>query len=232
MIGYLLILGVDSRERIRLWGRTVGLWRPERRAQPQPAVTRPPDARALGSAGRRVGLASMVIAVCVPLLVPGLRVNHLFPAHVNIFGAAGQGLGSGGGALVPNPLASMNDELHESQPVPVLTYHTNDPAPQYLQMYVLGNLTTTSWTIGPRLGPTASAAGKLPDAPGLTGAARYGVTTRVTFSRSAASATNAVSFLPCRTRRPGSARPGAGRSISARPWSTASARPCPGSATR
>ena len=28
VLGYLLILGVDSRERIRLWGRTVGLWRP------------------------------------------------------------------------------------------------------------------------------------------------------------------------------------------------------------
>jgi transglutaminase-like putative cysteine protease len=115
---------------------------------------------------------------------------------VNIFGATGQGLGSGGGAVVPNPLAAMNDDLHENQPVPVLTYHTSDPAPQYLQLYVLGNLTATSWTIGPRLGPTASAAGKLPNAPGLTGAARYGVRTRVTFSHSAASATNAVSFLP------------------------------------
>jgi transglutaminase-like putative cysteine protease len=196
VLGYLLILGVDSRERIRLWGRTVGLWRPERRAQPQPGIRRPPDARALGPAGRRVGVASVVIALCVPLLVPGLRVNHLFPAHVNLFGAAGQGLGSGSGAAVPNPLAAMNDDLHESQAVPVLTYHTNDPAPQYLQLYALGNLTTTSWTIGPRLGPTASAAGKLPGAPGLTGAARYGVTTRVTFSHSAASATNAVSFLP------------------------------------
>jgi transglutaminase-like putative cysteine protease len=218
VLGYLLILGVDSRERIRVWGRPVGLWRPERnppsaRTAPaapaapaarkapaapaaRPAVTRPPDARALGQAGRRVGLASMVIAVCVPLLVPGLRVSHLIPAHVNLFGAAGQGLGGGGGAVVPNPLAAMNDDLHETQPVPVLTYHTSDPSPQYLQLYVLGNLTTTNWTIGPRLGPTASTAGKLPDAPGLTGAARYGVTTRVTFSHAAASATNAVSFLP------------------------------------
>jgi transglutaminase-like putative cysteine protease len=215
VLGYLLILGVDSRERIRLWGRTVGLWRPDQRAQPawatqaaaRPAqaaravparVTRPPEARSLGQAGRRVGLASLVIAVCVPLLVPGLRVNHLISAHINLFGAAGDGLGSGGagGAVVPNPLAAMNDDLHESQPVPVFTYHTSDQAPQYLQLYVLGNLSTASWTIGPRLGPTASAAGKLPDAPGLTGAARYGVTTRVTFSRSAASATNAVTFLP------------------------------------
>jgi transglutaminase-like putative cysteine protease len=196
VLGYLLVLGVDSRERIRRWGRTVGLWRPQRRAQPQPGIRRPPDARALGPAGRRVGVASVVIALCVPLLVPGLRGNHLFPAHVNLFGAAGTGLGSGSGAVVPNPLAAMNDDLHESQAVPVLTYHTNDPAPQYLQLYALGNLTTTSWTIGPRLGPTASAAGKLPAAPGLTGAARYGVTTHVTFSRSASSATNAVSFLP------------------------------------
>jgi transglutaminase-like putative cysteine protease len=191
--GYLLILGVDSRERIRLWGRTVGLWRPDR---PGPSARPALDGRSLAQAGRRVGLASMVIALCVPLFVPGLRVNHLVPAHVNLFGPAGAALGTGGGATVPNPLAAMNNDLHENQPVPVLTYHTSDPSPQYLQLYVLGNVTTTTWTIGPRLGPTATASGKLPAAPGLGGTPGYGVTTRVSFSRSAASATNAVSFLP------------------------------------
>jgi transglutaminase-like putative cysteine protease len=200
VIGYLLILGVDSRERIRLWGRTVTLWGSGTGAQPTamqpPGVTRPPDAGSLGSAGRRVGIASMVVALCVPLLVPGLQVTRLFPVHINVLGPAGN-LGTSGGATVPDPLAAMNDDLHESQPVPVLTYHSTDPTPQYLQMYVLGNLATSGWTIGPRLGPTISAGGKLPVAPGLTGAARYAQeTTHVTFSRSAASATAGVSFLP------------------------------------
>ena len=46
-------------------------------------------------AGRRIGVASIVVALCVPLFVPGLRVNRMFPAHVNIFGPAGAALGAG-----------------------------------------------------------------------------------------------------------------------------------------
>jgi transglutaminase-like putative cysteine protease len=193
VVGYLLILSADGRERIRAWGRTVSLWRAG--GPGRPGTARAADARPLGPSGRRIGIASMVVALCVPLIVPGLRMTRLFPAH-NIFGSVGSGLGSGGGAVVPNPLAAMSNELHESQPTQVLTYRSTDPAPQYLQMYVLGNLTTTNWTIGPRLGPTTAATGKLPQAPGLTSASRYKVTTHVTFSRAAASATGAVSFLP------------------------------------
>jgi transglutaminase-like putative cysteine protease len=193
VMGYLLILGADGRERIRAWGRTVSLWRPGESGRPDTARTA--DAHLLASAGRRVGIASVVVALCVPLVVPGLRMTRLFPAH-GIFGSAGLGLGSGDGALVPNPLVAMNEDLHESQPTQVLTYRSTDPAPQYLQMYVLGNLTTTSWTMGPRLGPTAAATGKLPQAPGLISASRYKVTTHVTFSRAAASSTGTVSFLP------------------------------------
>jgi transglutaminase-like putative cysteine protease len=193
VMGYLLILGADGRERIRAWGRTVSLWRPGESGRRDTA--RAADARSLATAGRRVGIASVVVALCVPLVVPGLRMTRLFPGHGNIFGS-GSGLGSGDGAVVPNPLAAMNEDLHENQPTQILTYRSTDPTPQYLQMYVLGNLTTTSWTIGPRLGPMAAATGKLPQPPGLTSASLYRVTTHVTFSRAAASATGTVSFLP------------------------------------
>ena len=198
--GYLLILNADGRERIRRWGRPVGLWRdpaPSRPGYPRaPGTVRDTDARSLAATGRRIGAASVVVALCVPLFVPGLRVNRMFPAHVNIFGPAGAALGPGGGATVPNPLAQMTQDLRESQPSTVLTYRTTDPEPQYLQMYILGNLSTTAWTMGPGLGPMATTTGTLPPPQGLTGADRTSVTTHVTVGRGTVSSTSGVSFLP------------------------------------
>ena len=201
--GYLLILAADGRERLRLWGRTVGLWRADGAVRPglpgtpgSPGTARAPDARSLTMAGRRIGMASIVVALCVPLFVPGLRVNRMFPAHVNIFGSAGTALGAGNGTAVPNPLAAMTQDLKEGQASTVLTYRTTDPVPQYLQMYVLGNLSTTQWSMGGGGGPTASVTGKLPSPEGLTEADHFSVTTHVTIRRGTASSTSGVSFLP------------------------------------
>ena len=214
--GYLLILNADGRERIQGWGRPVGLWGPgipaaagtraSKRASTGPArgpergraaaAVRVSDARALAAAGRRIGAASILVALCVPLFVPGLRVNHMFPAHVNIFGPAGAALGAGDGSAVPNPLAQMTQDLRESQSSTILTYRTTDPEPQYLQMYMLGNLSTTAWTMGPGLGPAATAHGALPSPQGLAGADRTSVTTRIHVSRGTISATAGISFLP------------------------------------
>ena len=200
--GYLLILWADGRERIRVWGRTVGLWRPSPvgpAGAPRTVareVPREPDAHSLASAGRRVGLASMVVALCIPLVVPGLRVYRLFPAHVNLFGSAAGSLGTAGGAAVPNPLAAMNSELHDSQPVTVLTYRTTDLSPQYFQLYALNDLTSAGWTLDTRLGPMATTSRSLPPAPGLTGDSGYAVTTRVSFSRAVTGGAFGLTFLP------------------------------------
>ncbi len=202
-IGYLVILAADGRDRIGRWGRTVSLWRTDRYGQPAtgrpgPGAVKPADVNTLASAGRRIGLISIVLALLVPLFIPGLRVNRMFPAHVNVFGPAGNGLGTGGGTSVPDPLAQMTQDLREGDSESVLTYTTSDPEPQYLQMYVLGNLSTTRWTLSPHLGSNAPAAGTLPKAQGLTSATKPTVTsqtTHVTFS-STASGDSAVSFLP------------------------------------
>ena len=154
-IGYLLILAADGRDRIGRWGRTVGLWRTDRYGRPVsrgPGAVKPADVNTLATTGRRIGVVSIVVALFVPLFIPALRVNRMFPAHVNVFGHAGNGLGTGNGTSVPDPLAQMTQDLREGQPQPVLTYTTTDPTPQYLQEYVLGNLTTTRWTLSPHLG--------------------------------------------------------------------------------
>src|ERR1700677_1069443 len=76
--GYLAMLSADGRERIRVWGRLISLWRPSSRAGSRAAAYNGtvdedadgaagrrvrgagpgPDTRALAAAGRRVGLAS------------------------------------------------------------------------------------------------------------------------------------------------------------------------------
>src|SRR5579863_4021967 len=73
-VGYLAMLSADGRERIRVWGRLVSLWRSGSlhevagrrgagRADPSAdrGQSAGPDTRALAAAGRRVGLASVVL---------------------------------------------------------------------------------------------------------------------------------------------------------------------------
>jgi transglutaminase-like putative cysteine protease len=204
--GYLLILAADGRDRIGRWGRTVGLWRADRYGRPDTNTGRTPgpgsvktsDVSTLASAGRRIGMISIVVALCVPLFIPGLQANRMFPAHVNVFGHSGTGLGDGSGGIGPDPLAQMAQDLHEGQPESVLTYTTTDPEPQYLQMYVLSQLTTTQWKLEPHVNADGSASGTLPTAQGETQASKSAITnqtTHITFSE-AASKDAPLAFLP------------------------------------
>jgi len=156
MVGYLGLLSADGRHRLRLWGRLIHPWQDDTDSQG-------PDVRPLAAAGRRIGSAAVVLALALPLLIPGLKAHRLFP---------GDGTGKGGGpgshsqVTFPRPLDLLNTDLHETRPTPVLTYRTTDSAPPYLQLYVLSNLNTNSWTMAP---PTTTALSRrgLPPAPGL-----------------------------------------------------------------
>src|SRR5580704_6489298 len=131
--GYLAMLSADGRERIRVWGRLVSLWRPAPRydgafdeddGAPRRVRGRGPgpDTRALAAAGRRVGLASIVLALCAPLLLPGLHPSKLL--------SSGPGIGGNGGAgeglslSLPSALAETVTQLRESRPSTVFTYTT------------------------------------------------------------------------------------------------------------
>jgi transglutaminase-like putative cysteine protease len=187
MMGYLAMLAADGRERLRVWGRLVTLWQagPDDTARQHNG----PNTRELAASGRRIGLAAVVLALCVPLLLPGLKEHRLF---------AGQGAGAGAGGFVslPNPLAQMNSELHRSVPANVMTLRTADASPQYLQVYVLDELTTTTWTLTPALGVPLRG-GKLPAAPGMS--ARMTVTTSrtaITLTSGLTGSQPAENFLP------------------------------------
>jgi transglutaminase-like putative cysteine protease len=178
--GYLGLLATEGRERIREW------------EQPQPgSVGGGPDTSALSAAGRRVGIASAAIALCLPLFIPGLHTTRLFGGQPGIGGHAG----SGGGSLVglPSPVTAMTSELQSKQAQPVLRYTESGPSTatgEYLQLYVLDQLTTTDWHLGDS--PTVPVAGNapLPPPPGLANAfAGTYVTTTVHVSSGVSAAT-------------------------------------------
>jgi transglutaminase-like putative cysteine protease len=154
--GYLALLSADGRERVRLWGRLV-------RPQARGAEPRGPDTRQLTAAGRRIGFAAVVLALCVPLLLPGLRHHRLLPGT-----HSGQGQGPAVSVPLPDPLVQMNAQLHEARPETVLTYHSDSPiTPPYLQIYVLAQLGTGAWYLSPPAATAPLGTGPLPAVPGL-----------------------------------------------------------------
>jgi hypothetical protein len=199
-VGYLAMLSADGRERIRVWGRLVSLWRSgslydaARRGPGRGLVaytppsgdgagTAPgiagrepgPDTRALAAAGRRVGLASIVLALCVPLIVPGLHASKLF--------SSGPGIGgTGGGATTPaiglpdSLTQTLKDLQHKT--TTVLTYTTTASSqleqkdPLYLQEYVYDQLGSQGWE-NETYTAHESLAAVLPQAQGLVGPAQY-----------------------------------------------------------
>lgn len=127
--GFLLLILVDSRDRIAHWGRPV-IGRRADADQPQDGTA---DARPLVATGRRIGFAAIAVAAILPLTVPGLRPNGLF--------GLGDGLsrhGSGGATVVaPDPLINLRDQLGHPSATAVLHYTSTDPAPDYLRTSVL-----------------------------------------------------------------------------------------------
>ena len=172
MAGYLALLSADGQERLRLWGRLVTPWNAGHDDEDDAAgeLGSGPSIRALAASGRRVGLAAVVLALFVPLLVPSLHAHKLFPSSHE-----GLGLGSGPGiAQAPDPLVLMNRQLNEAKPTEVLSYHTTDPDPQYLQLAVLGTLNDSGWTLTTERGDHLSGSpATLPPVPGLATPQRW-----------------------------------------------------------
>ena len=212
--GYLAMLSADGRERIRVWGRLVSLWRPVPRSggtfdtdngradAPRRVRGRGPgpDTRALAAAGRRVGLASIVLALCAPLLLPGLHPSKLFSSGPGI---GGNGDGVGGMSLsLPSALAQTVTQLREPRPSTVFTYTTNaspslqDNDAEYFRQYVFDTLTDEGWQVDDYAAHTVPV-DSIPDPEGLTDTtSAQTVTTTVTASRDFLSPGSQPTFLP------------------------------------
>jgi transglutaminase-like putative cysteine protease len=212
--GYLAMLSADGRERIRVWGRLVSLWRPtprhggafngddERADAPRRVRGRGPgpDTRALAAAGRRVGLASIVLALCAPLLLPGLHPSKLFSSGPGI---GGNGDGSSGLSLsLSSALNETVTQLHESRPSTVFTYTTSasaaeqDNDAEYFRQYVFDTLGEQGWQVDDYSARTVPIE-KIPDPPGLTDTTSAStLTTTVNASRDFPGPGSQPTFLP------------------------------------
>ena len=212
--GYLAMLSADGRERIRVWGRLVSLWRSTprydgafdgedgRAGAPQRVRGRGPgpDTRALAAAGRRVGLASIVLALCAPLLLPGLHPSKLFSSGPGIGGNGGTGVGLS--LSLPSALAETVTQLRESRPSTVFTYTTSaSPAQQsndaeYFSQYVFDTLADGGWQVDDYSAHTVPI-GQIPDPQGLTDTtSAQTLTTTVSVSQDFPSPGSQPTFLP------------------------------------
>jgi transglutaminase-like putative cysteine protease len=158
--GYLALLSSEGRDRIREWEHA------------NPSGKDEPDTRTLAAAGRRVGFASVVVALCLPLFVPGLHSTRLFGGGQPGIGGSGgggggSGSGTGNGVGFPDPDTQLSQELHSTTPSNVLVYTTKDTSPDYLQIYTLDQLTDSGWRVSQpeSLVPVSP---RLPPPPGLT----------------------------------------------------------------
>ena len=86
-------------------------------------------------------MASVAVALCLPLFIPGLHATRLFTSGQPGIGGTG---GTGTGVGFPDPDIQLTKDLHEGKSSTVFTYTTNDSSPEYFQIYVADNLTPSS----------------------------------------------------------------------------------------
>lgn len=129
--GFLLILSADARINLLRWGRII-----PRRGGDNAGVPR------LALSGRRIGVLALIIALVVPLGVPGLSRNLLASAfHPQPAGDGGGGTGTG-----LSPFAGLRGSLNQSKTIELLSVHVSGSKnPFYLRSKVLDQFTTTGW---------------------------------------------------------------------------------------
>ncbi len=132
--GFLLILSADARINLLRWGRVI-----PRRSGDGSGVPR------LALSGRRIGVLALLLALVVPMGVPGLSRNLLAAAfHQQSGGGGGGATGTG-----LSPFAGLRGSLAQSKTVELMTVHVSGSTnPFYLRSKVLDQFTTTGWRAG------------------------------------------------------------------------------------
>jgi transglutaminase-like putative cysteine protease len=141
-----------------------------------------------------------VLALCAPLLIPGLHPSKLLSSGPGIGGTGGSG--GGGGTGLPGVLSQTISALREKHTSLVLTYTTNASRalqandPQYLRQYVFDKLTDSGWASSD-YSAGATQITSIPGAPGLTNTVTGPpVTTRVDVTGGFTSLSSTPVFLP------------------------------------
>jgi transglutaminase-like putative cysteine protease len=159
--GFLWLLVSDSVDRVRRFGRRftgegrdVDVW------EPSP----------LSAAGRRLGVVSLVVAILIPLAIPGMTSSLLQRLGTGTGdGEGGNGSGPITGAQV-DLKALLYDNLNRNDTFEMVRVRTNDPQPYYLRLGIADQPTKDGFlSVLPSVGTTLSR--PLPDfsVPSATG---------------------------------------------------------------
>ncbi len=128
--GYLWLLVSDSVDRVRRFGRRfsgdgrdVDVW------EPSP----------LSAAGRRLGVVGIIVAVMIPLAIPGMTSGFLDRFGTGPGGNT-PGPGGAGGIATVDMQALLSDNLTNSDEFVMTRVRTTDPNPYYLRLGVADQL--------------------------------------------------------------------------------------------
>ncbi|MFI0513356.1 DUF3488 and DUF4129 domain-containing transglutaminase family protein [Streptomyces sp. WSLK1-5] len=134
-IGYLLLLLAEGRDRLSQWGRVFG------GAPRSPGAVSAPVAPV--RTGRRIGVASLGIALVVSAALPSMNGGLLDTT------GAGMGVGNGSGGTISavNPLLSLRDNLNVDEDRQVLSVRTqsNNTSDLYLRIVSLDDFDGRTW---------------------------------------------------------------------------------------
>ncbi|MGW3784001.1 transglutaminase family protein [Micromonospora chokoriensis] len=130
-VGYLWLLVTDNVDRVRRFGRRftgdgrdVDVW----------------EASPLASAGRRLAVIGVAVAVVLPLAVPGMTGGMLDSISRGSGNGTGTGNGSGGTSGRIDLFASLAGQLNQSQVFDMVKVTTNEANPFYLRYAVADEL--------------------------------------------------------------------------------------------
>jgi transglutaminase-like putative cysteine protease len=140
-LGFLILLGLDAIDDLRHWGRRISR-RGGTRGRPGLTIS-----------AQRIGIAAIVVALFVPLLVPDHPRNLLADAfhNGNGGGVGGFGAGSGSGTAI-SPFVALKGQLDRNKSLPLVNVEVvrgpTKPVPFYLKTNVLDRYTAdVGWSV-------------------------------------------------------------------------------------
>jgi transglutaminase-like putative cysteine protease len=146
--GYLVLLLAEGRERLLRWGRPVSHTDPGWQGDPAP----------IRFTGRQAGIGALVVAVLLPLFLPGISASGLAGL------GSGGGNGPGGGTRI-DPFAALQGNLNRGgAPVEMFRLYTDAQDLHYLRTQVLDVYTDRGWAPSTPT-PTRIAEGELTGQP-------------------------------------------------------------------
>jgi transglutaminase-like putative cysteine protease len=170
--GFLWLLVSDNVDRVRRFGRRftgdgrdVDVW------EPSP----------LAAAGRRLAVVGVVLAVALPLAVPGMTTGLIDRFGTGGGGGDGTGSGRGGTGSSVDLFANLSGQLRQDNIDELVKVSTDDPNPYYLRFGVADRLTPQGFAARRPVGKPASR-NLPPEVPVTEGVAvhRYRATVDVT----------------------------------------------------